>query len=125
LSCQVSCTKHAARTLHYDVRLELASALKSWTVPKGLPETVGVKRVAVAADDHAIDHIDFEGTISEGQHGAGKVEISEKGTLDLTKRAGGLAQARDDPEAKPGECGSQEHAEISLSKASSQPASER
>jgi DNA ligase D-like protein (predicted 3'-phosphoesterase) len=78
--------KHAARALHYDLRLELDSVLKSWAVPKGPPETPGVKRLAVAVDDHALDYIDFEGTIPEGQYGAGKVEIWDKGSFDLTNR---------------------------------------
>ena len=77
---------HAARTLHYDLRLELDGFLKSWAVPKGPPETSGVKRLAVAVDDHALDYIDFEGTIPEWQYGAGKVEIWDKGAFDLTKR---------------------------------------
>ena len=78
--------KHAARTLHYDLRLELDNVLKSWAVPKGPPETSGVKRLAIAVDDHALDYIDFEGTIPEGQYGAGKVKIWDKGSFDLTKR---------------------------------------
>jgi DNA ligase D-like protein (predicted 3'-phosphoesterase) len=45
-----------------------------------------VKRLAIAVDDHALDYIDFEGTIPEGQYGAGKVEIWDKGSFDLTKR---------------------------------------
>jgi len=78
--------KHAARSLHYDLRLELDGVLKSWAVPKGPPQTSGMKRLTVAVDDHALDYIDFEGTIPEGQYGAGKVEVWDSGTFDVTKR---------------------------------------
>lgn len=57
--------KHSARTLHCDLRLELDGTVKSWAVPKGPPETPGVKRLAVAVDDHAFDCLDFEGTIQK------------------------------------------------------------
>jgi len=75
--------KHAARSLHYDLRLELDGVLRSWAVPKGPPEISGIKRLAVAVDDHPLNYIDFEATIPEGEYGAGTVEIWDKGSFDL------------------------------------------
>lgn len=75
--------KHAARSLHYDLRLELDGVLRSWAVPKGPPETAGIRRLAIAVDDHPLNYIDFEGTIPEGEYGAGTVEIWDKGNFEL------------------------------------------
>jgi len=81
-----SIQKHSASHLHYDLRLEFNGVLKSWAIPKLPPKQKGLKRLAIETEDHPIEYAFFKGVIPEGNYGAGKVEIYDKGDFELIEK---------------------------------------
>jgi bifunctional non-homologous end joining protein LigD len=80
--------KHWGDHLHYDLRLEIGDRLVSWALRRGPSLDPTVRRFAVRTADHPPEFARFEGTIPEGQPGAGLVMVWDLGTYDALRPTG-------------------------------------
>ena len=74
--------KHKATSLHYDLRLEVDSALASWAVPKGPSLDPRDRRLAMRTEDHPMEYLEWEGVIPKGEYGAGSMIVWDRGVFE-------------------------------------------
>ena len=87
--------KHAARQLHFDLRLEMDGVLRSWAVPRGPSYDMADKRLAVKVEDHPLEYGEFEGVIPAGNYGAGGIIVWDRGEwVPLEDWREGLAKGK-------------------------------
>jgi bifunctional non-homologous end joining protein LigD len=77
--------QHHARALHWDLRLERDGVLVSWAVPRGIPKDPKRNHLAVHTEDHPMEYATFSGEIPEGEYGAGRMTIFDRGTYAAEK----------------------------------------
>ena len=75
--------QHDATTLHFDLRLQVGDALRSWAVPKGPSLDPAVRRLAVPVADHSLAAGEFEGVHEGARRGSGAVIIWDEGTVEI------------------------------------------
>jgi bifunctional non-homologous end joining protein LigD len=77
--------QHHARRLHWDLRMERDGVLASWAIPRGVPRDPARNHLAVHTEDHPMEYIDFHGEIPEGEYGAGRMTVYDRGTYATEK----------------------------------------